>query len=264
MELQILISKKGTKVITATNLYAALQLPEQHFGTTLKKWLSDVYEFLDDIRKPAKLKDFAEKKIAGNSVIKDYYLSIELAKLITLRSKSKAKLKYAKWLNGVQDRPETNISNGLSKEQIQTVLELTKAMARFSCQQSAERQHQQLYIANNNGSTTNWWRYRSRILGYSADSLKEKMQEIGKAYKGKSQRDMLLQVDRYELIRSAVIDLFMGMGKDVAEAKQLGDVAKQFAQEMNLEVFDDNKGSSLFASTVNKELLNSKGLAVGI
>ena len=137
-------------------------------------------------------------------------------------------------------------------------------MARFSCQQSAERQHQQLYIANNNGSTTNWWRYRSRILGYSSESLKEQMQELGKPYKGKSQRDMLLQVDRYELIRSAVIDLFMGMGKDVEEAKQLGDVAKQFAQEMNLEVFDDNKGSSLFASTVNKELLNSKGLAVGI
>ena len=264
MELQILISKKGTKVVTATNLYSALQLPEQHYGTTIKKWLTEVYEFLDDIRKPVRMKDYAEKKIAGNSIIKDYFLSIELAKMIALRSKSKVKVKYAKWLNGIQDKPLVTTENGLSGEQIQTVLELVKAMARFSCQQSAERQHQQLYLTNNSTTHANWWRYRSKIVGYSTESLKEKMLEVGKSYKGKTQREMLLQLDRFELIRSGVIDLFMGMGKNEEEARQLGDLAKVFAKEMNIDVFDDRKGSSLFASAVNKELLNSKGLVVGI
>jgi len=262
MELQVLISKKGTKVVTATNLYAALQLPEEHYGTTVKKWLTEIYELDEEIRKPARMKDFAEKKIAGTPIIKDYYLSIELAKMITLCSKSKAKLKCARWLNGVQDRQ--NIGDGLSSEQIETVLELTKAMARFSCQQSAERQHQQTYIANNNGGNSNWWIYRSRILGYSTDSLNERMQEIGKTYKGKTQRAMLLQLDQYELIRTGVIDLFMGMGKSEEEAKQLGDLAKVFADELKLEVFDDRNGNSLFASTVNKDMLNAQGLAVSI
>ena len=31
-----------------------------------------------------------------------------------------------------------------------------------------------------------------------------------------------------------------------------------------MEVYDDRKGNSLFASTVNKDLLNAKGLVVGI
>ena len=263
MELQILISKKGTKVITATNLYAALQLPEEHYGTTLKKWLTEVYELQDEIRKPVRMKDYAKKKIAGAPIIKDYYLSIELAKMITLYSKSKVKVKYARWLNGVQDRPE--LANGLSKEQVETVLELTKAMTRFSCQQSAEQQHQQLYIANNNNSNLHWWQYRSRILGYSTDSLKDQMEQLGKSYKGKTQRAMLMQIDKYELVRTAVIDLFMGMGKAEDEAKQLGDLAKLYAKELNIEVYDDRKGSgSLFASTVNKDLLNAQGLAVSI
>ena len=262
MELQILISKKGTKVVTATSLYAALELPEQHYGTTVKKWLSDIYEFLDDIRNPKRNKDFAKKKIAGAPTIKDYYISIELAKMITLRSKSKLKLKFARWLNGVQDKVEGQ-ENTLTIEQTETVLELAKVMGRFSCQQSAERQHRQMYLANG-GTDANWWTYRARIMGYSSDSLKETAMELGKTYKGKSQRQLLMSVDKYELIRSAVIDLFISMGKTIEQAKQLGDLAKLFAKEMNIEVYDDRKGSSLFASTVNKDLLNAKGLVVGI
>lgn len=262
MELQILISKKGTKVVTATSLYTALQLPEQHYGTTVKKWLNDIYEFVDDIRNPKRNKDFAEKKIAAAPAIKDYYISIELAKMITLRSKSKLKLKFARWLNGVQDKVEVQ-EDALTKEQTETVLELTKVMGRFSCQQSAQQQHQQMYLANG-GTDANWWTYRARILGYSSDSLRTDAMDLGKSYKGKSQRQLLMSVDKYELIRSAVIDLFMSMGKTIQQAKQLGDLAKLFAIEMNVEVYDDRKGNSLFASTVNKDLLNAKGLVVGI
>ena len=46
-DLQILVSKKGTKVVTATSLYMALQLPDQHYAANIKKWLTDVYEFKD-------------------------------------------------------------------------------------------------------------------------------------------------------------------------------------------------------------------------
>ena len=262
MDLQILISKKGTKVVTATNLYAVLQLPEQHYGTTVKKWLNDIYEYEEEIRKPLKMKDFAKKKIANNTVIKDYYLTIELAKKITLRSKSKVKLKFAKILNGLEEKKTAN--DCISQEQIETVLELAKAMGRFSFQETAKNQHQKMYTARNGGSTANWWKHRSRVLGYSAEGLRQQLKDQGRSYKGKTQRQMLLQIDKYEIIRSAVVDLFIGMGKTEGQATKLGNLAKVFAREMNIEVFDDRKGNSLFASTVNKNLLAVPELAMAV
>ena len=248
MELQVLISKKGTKVIAASNLYQALQLPEQHYSAVIKKWINDIYEFSDDIRKPIRLQDYAKRKIANNPVLQDYYISIELAKMITLRSKSKVKQKFSKQLRILEDKTDTS---SLTQEQIEAVLEITKMMTRISCQESAERKHQEIYIARNGGSAANWWKYRSQILGYSADFLRKKMEARGKNAKGKTQRQMLLFLDQAEIIRTAVIDFFMAAGKSEKHAKKLGDLSKTFAREMKMEVCDDRKGANLFASSIN-------------
>ena len=106
MELQVLVSKKGTKVVTATNLHQVLQLADHHYAANVKKWLTDIYEFKDDIRKPIAMRDFAKRQLRDNHVLKDYYISVELAKLITLSSKSKVKQKYAKWLYLQEDKVE--------------------------------------------------------------------------------------------------------------------------------------------------------------
>ena len=106
MELQILISKKGTKVVTASNLYGALELPEQHYSTILLKWIDDFYEFTEGIRKPVRLQDYAKRKILNNPILKDYYLSLELAKKIVLRSKSKLKRKFANKLHLLQHKEQ--------------------------------------------------------------------------------------------------------------------------------------------------------------
>lgn len=255
MELQILISKKGTKVVTASNLYGALELPEQHYSQILIKWIDDFYEFTDGIRKPIRLQDFAKRKIANNPILKDYYLSIELAKKITLRSKSKLKRKFAKQLHALQDREE--YAEALTQEQIQTVLGVAKTMTRMSCQESAERKHQEIYTSRNGGSGANWWKYRSNLLGYSADYLRKQMEAQGKNHKGKTQRQMLLHLNnKPEMIRTAVIDLFMASGKHEVHAKKLGDIAKLFALEMQLDIYDDKASGNLFASSINTELLS--------
>ena len=254
MELQILISKKGTKVVTASNLYGVLGLAEQHYSINIKKWINEFYEFGDTIRKPIRLQDFAKRKIPNNPILQDYYLSVELAKKITLNSKSKFKQKFAKQLHALQDRAD--YAKSLTKEQIETVLEVTKTMTRISCQESAERQHQEIYTTRNGGSSANWWKYRSHILGYSADFLRKKLEAEGKSHKGKTQRKMLLHLnDKAEMIRTAVIDLFMAMGKNAAHAKQLGDLAKFFAQEMKMDVYQDIESGNLFASSINTAML---------
>ncbi len=252
MELQILVSKKGTQVVTATNLHDALRLPKHKYNNQVNQWLSDIYSFKDDIRQPKDMKDFARRnlKLAKH---KDYYLSLELARLITLNSPSKVKMQYARYLKSFEEKEE-NIDS-FSKDQITAVLELTKAMGMISCQKSVEQQHLKAY-EQQYGYPYRWWEYRASLLGYSVDTLKKKMEDVGKSYKGKNLLQMLMVVDKYEIIRMAVIDLFLALGKSKEYAKSMGELAKFFATEMKIEIWDDRKTSIDFMRPkVNKQLV---------
>ena len=68
------------------------------------------------------------------------------------------------------------------------------------------------------------------------------MRQVGKSGHGKSQRQMLVHLDKYEMVRTGVIDLFMSLGKTAPYAKKLGDLAKALARELNVEIFDDRSG----------------------
>ena len=81
-----------------------------------------------------------EKSLAQNNKIIFHdldYISVELAKLITLNSKSKVKQKYAKWLFSLEDQVEN--AELLTKEQVLAALELAKAMSLMSCQEACEK-----------------------------------------------------------------------------------------------------------------------------
>lgn len=256
MDLQILVSKKGTKVVKASNLYLVLGLPNKQYTTILRRWLNDIYEFRDGIRKPAGMKDYAlrskQESDDRQKLIDDYYLSIEFAKLITLNSNSKFKQKYATFLFNLEDKTESN--DLLTIDQVMAVLELAKVMGLVSCQSAAEQKHLESYEKRNNGSASNWWNFRSRVMGYSTENLKEDMRRLGKNATGKTQRQMLMQLDKYEMVRTSVIDLFMAMGKTEQYAQNLGKLAKVFAKELNVEIFDDRDLALPFTSQLNKEL----------
>lgn len=263
MNLQVLTSKKGTKVVTASNLHRELQLANHHFSMNVKKWFNDVYEFRDGIRKPEKLRDFARRKITDNPILDDYYISVELAKLITLNSRSKVKQKYARWLFSLEDKVEN--AELLTHDQVLAVIELSKTLGLVSCQESCERQHLKTYKSRNGGSPSNWWSHRTQILGYSFDKMKEKIKNSGEATKGKSHRKLLMQTDKYEMVRTGVIDLFMALGKNEKYARNLGNLAKVFAKELKVDIFDDRGNTTLFSPTnVNTELVDQvKGLKRG-
>lgn len=251
MNLQILVSKKGTRVVTASNLHKSLGLPDRHYMVNVTKWLQDVFEFKDGIRKPEAMRDYARRKVKDTPVVHDYYLSIELAKLITLNSNSKEKMKYARWLFSLEEK----VANGdlITKEQVMAVIELTKAMGLVSCQESAEREHLKTYKSRNGGLPSNWWKYRTGVLGYSLKELKQKLERKGKPTKGKNGRQVLFQTDKYEMVRTGIIDLFMAMGKSEQYARNLGDLAKEIAKELKLEIMDDRNGGSLFDQSVNPQ-----------
>ncbi len=95
-------------MVTATNLHAVLQLPVRQYGAQIRKWLRDVYEFEDGIRRPQMYRDYAKRPRPGEP-IEDYYLTLELAKLIALRTNSKSKLKYARLLDVFAHNGQMNL-----------------------------------------------------------------------------------------------------------------------------------------------------------
>lgn len=98
MELQVFESKFGTKVVAASNLYQTLGLPAAQYGASIRKWLKDLYEFREGIRRPQALRGYARRPRPGEPM-EDFFITLELAKLITLRTNSKQKLKYARLLD---------------------------------------------------------------------------------------------------------------------------------------------------------------------
>lgn len=251
--LEILVSTKGTKVVTATALHQVLELTDHHFPANTRRWVKDVYQFEDGIRRAVVMKDYAPRKIKDTPLIEDYYLSLELAKLIALHSRSRNKLKVARLL---QEQEESgNTSSLLSTEEILQVMELAKAMTMRSCQEAAERRHAQIYQRRNAGSAANWWQHRQSVLGYSLEELRHRALVQGVGSKGKSFRQLLLKLDPLELIRVGVIDHLMALGKPQQYACNLGNVAKTLAQELDLEIYDDLLGGNIFAPQVDSNLV---------
>ncbi|MBX2928443.1 MAG: antA/AntB antirepressor family protein [Saprospiraceae bacterium] len=249
MEIQVLISKKGTKVVTATQLHQALELPHQHYPVNVRKWIKDVYNFQDGIRRPVAMKDYGVRKWKDNPIVEDYYLTIEMAKHIALHSRSRVKMAISRQLVAHEDVLEQG--DLLTKEQVLAVLDLTKAMGLVSCQDACERRHLETYEQRNGGRATDWWQYRSEVLGYSVDALRERLRKSGLKVNGKNRKQLLMRSDKHELVRTAVIDLFMSMGKRESYARVMGDLAKVFAKELNVEIFDDRDDALALAPAVN-------------
>lgn len=253
MEIAVFTSKKGTKVVTAMDLHQALELSNHHYGVNIRRWLKDVYQFQDGIRRPVVMKDYALRKQKDASVLEDYYLSVELAKLIALQSKSKVKLKLARYLKEIEASEGSQVP--LDQEEVLNMIELVKAMSMRSCQEAAEQQHLALYANRNGNSTSNWWYFRSSLLGYSAEDLRARLENKGINSKGKNQRQMLLHLDPLETIRAAIIDHFMALGRTASFARAMGDLAKNLAKKLGLELFDDRLAGNMFAPEINKALV---------
>lgn len=240
----------------AFHLHQALGISKDYFPKDVKRWIRDLYQFADGIRHPERYKDFAKREAKEDQMVDDYYLSVELAKLVVLNSRSKHKLKYAKYLASQESSLEQE--GQITVAQVKKLMELTKVMSYISCQLASEKKHLQQYEHRNGGNAANWWKFRASVLGYSVDELRQRLQQQGQQVKGKSQRQLLLEIDRFEVIRAAVIDLFMGNGQSENYARKMGDLAKTFAIALNVEVVDDRQAMPIpFTASVNHQLVQA-------
>lgn len=253
MNLAILISKKGTRVVKATALHRELGLADHHYAANSRKWLQDVYQFKDGIRKPAGMTDYARAGKKGKEIVSDYYLSLELARLITLASKSKFKQPLANKLLREEEVYPERVQ--LAPQEMLQLLEQTKAMSRFSCQSAAEARHHARYTRQRHNSDY-WNQYRSDFIGYKKSDLLLRLRGFGrKVSAARSFRELIFQYDPTELVRIGIIDHYAAQGFSLNYANQMGDLAKAMAKELRLEVFDDGRGDQLFASPVDAEVM---------
>lgn len=253
MDLNIFVSKKGTKVVLATDLHQSLQLLDHHYSTNVKRWINDYYDFLDGIRKPIKMQEYAVRATEANVLWQDFYLSVDLAKQIVLRSRSKVKKKYALQLAAVSE--DSNVQQ-VTPQQFQHLVEITKAMTLISVQEESERRHLRMYKERNEDSAANWWSYRAEVLGYTSEKMREKLRRRDLAEASSNQRDLLARFEPLELIRAGVIDLFIAIGKSKSYAVHMGDLAQQVADTMELQLIDDHRKIDLFTESVDPELVH--------
>lgn len=254
MDLTIRISKKGTRVIKASELHRTLGLNDNHYQNNVRHWLKDVYQFADGIRRPEGMKDYARDPKSKGGLVQEYYLSLELGKLIALSSKSKVKQAVATKLSKEEDVYPEHVQ--LSTKETLELLEQVKAMARLTCQKAAESRHLAYYSRKRgNGEYWNHFR-RETIVGCTMADLREQLRLRGQQVASKCDlRDLINRVDPYDLIRIGIIDHYAAQGNSLPYAQQLGNLAKELAKQLRLEIVDDRQGDLLFAPIADAEVL---------
>lgn len=179
---------------------------------------------------------------------KEFEIHIDFAKKLCMVSKSKVGEEIRNELVKLTKKIETGLM--FSSEQISFMLDLVKVMGLFSIQDIVEKKH---FDFHNN--KYDWWDYRAKILGYGTQQLKMEVEKLNHKYK--SQKQALLHVDRFELIRIGVIDLFVSLGKSVDFASNAANTCKIMASKMNVNVWNDYGTSIKFPSDYNIQLEKS-------
>lgn len=254
MELTIHISKKGTRVVKATQLHRALGLNDNHYQTNVRQWIKDVYQFADGIRRPEGLRDFAKDPKCRGKLMQEYYFAVEFAKLVALSTRSKIKQAVATKLAKEEDVYPEHVK--LSATDTLELLEQVKAMARISCQKAAESRHF-AYYSSKRGSGDYWNHFRhEQVVLTTMAELKEELARRDVKTTGRHDlRDLLQRVNPYELIRIGVVDHYAALGNSLPYAQQMGSLAQELARQLRLEIVDDRKGDLLFAPMADAEVV---------
>lgn len=215
--------------------------------TPLRKWMPRmlVYGFEEN-------RDFYQKaknvRLAhgGSNVVFDWVLTLDTAKEIAMLQRSETGKAIRNYLLQLDRR--TQDGEMLNREQIAALIDLVAVLGFSSARKKCELMHYREWE-----QTSTWWAHRAKVLGYSVADLKTKLEAIGKKYRNPSQA--LVHLNPPELIRMAVIDLFIGLGKSEVFARNVGDAAKMFAERMPPVFDNDIDGGFDFKTPKQKQLI---------
>lgn len=240
----IYYSKKGTPYVWASDLHKELEIK-----TSLRDWFPRMieYGFIENQDFSQVLKNERLAK-GGSTKQKEWFVQLDMAKHIAMMQRSEKGKAIREYLLHLDQK----VSEGLliNESQMTALFDICKVMGFFSVQKFFELEH---YNNIFGGDYNKWWESRAILFGYNVDDLKEIMRSLGARYK--SQKQALMKIDKYELIRIGVMDMFLAMGKSKAFAKNVSNFSKKIAQEIKVDIYDDRKTSIDFKSDSQKLII---------
>ena len=268
MELKIYYSENlETDVTTTLNLHNALELSKNQYSRSLKTWLSDIYGFKGEIREPKEGIDFSTymSKSTGGGPTEDFEITIELAKLITLNSRSIVKQRYAQWLLELERK--LNNLEILTVEQAIFIQKLIELFRFISNQKQALKNHSKKYVNErlNKGKSEHelysfFHIWRNSKLDISKDEINERIKQfcidnqksISLTKNKVSKFDKIFTMDNYETLKHAVWDYLHTKNRpDVA--LKVAEMTYTIAKESGVKLFVTNE-INLFQQEINPVL----------
>lgn len=182
----------------------------------------------------------------------DFWIPIDMAKEICMTSKNGKELR--KYLISLDDKRQEGLL--LNHEEILELNPLVEASFIKEFRDKARNSHLSLYLPNNakgkDYAKANI--QRNTICGIDREEIAKRLHSINK--KSTSLDADLIKVDKYELIRIAVIDCMLFFGKTKEYAMNIGNLCKKLAIKNEKANFD--RANTMYL--VPKEYLNTIAL----
>jgi phage anti-repressor protein len=240
--IEIYTTQKGNPAILASELRTRLGIK-----TRLSVWLPRMIEYGFEEQKDYYQVYKNVPLVQGGSKQQfDWILTLDMAKEICMIQRNPAGKAIRNYLLTLDKKVHSG--ELLTPEQTAVLLDLIQVMGFASVRKTCERLHARRW-----DQPSTWWQHRAKLLGYSVSDLKNACQSVGIRYK--SQQQAQIQLDRYELIRVAVIDLFVALGKSDAYAQNMGHAAKVFAQKVPPVFDNDRPGEIDFKTPEQRHLI---------
>jgi phage anti-repressor protein len=239
-----IINTNNQGCVSAKELYIELGI-RKDYSNWIKQNIERAYLEINKDFTP-----FKEESTGGRPSI-DYQLTKDSAITIAVMSGGQNAKKVRDDIIKLYNQHDTGLA--FTAQQIEGLIDLSKAMTLVSIQKNVEKKHFEIY----NDKYT-WYQYRAALLGYGTDDLIEGMKKVNK--KHHSIRASLILLDSNELIRTGVIDFLIVMGKTQEYATNVGNLCKSIAEKTKLGniIWDDTKDNPLGLN--NGEIIERKSL----
>lgn len=223
--------------VSARELYEVLGYKQ---NGAFKRWFESFldYGFLENV--DFNLVQTSQVQKEGNRSVKrdfiDYLMTVEMAKEYAVLSRTESGKELRKYLINLSNKKDDG--ELLTHAETIALVEITRAAGIYEFRKLVKSKHLSKYLPNNpkdkDYAKANI--ERNTICGIDRKEIETRLAQIGKRFNGIEKG--IIQVDKHDLIRIAVIDTMLHFGKSETYAKNVANLAKTLAQSDTSIVFD--------------------------
>jgi len=234
-----LLHKDGTSYVQLTELYEKLELNPLNYSKFIKQVVRG-NQYAEEGKEFSSLGTKTTER--GGRPKEDFILTLQFAKEIIMLSKSKVGKKYRDWLISLETKVENN--ELLSIPKIALLYKMIETFKFAEYQIKAEELHKDRFILSNKvkGNIHKLFaENRNEILGIDNEMLKQElisMFQKGLIHKpqAKNIRNRISLIDKYKLVRNAVIDYLISIQVNTHDAITFAETVMEVAKITQIEI----------------------------